>query len=656
MRIEFLNFQVDKSSGMSNQHEKLTGEIAELKKINSQLKYGIEQRDRQILDLTREIHEIKKSISWKLSWPIRIAGKPLMNLRKKIPIVQNNQPELNDYATWIKKYEKPEFIKLNIQPRISVIMPVYNPNPVLLKEAIDSVKKQEYPFWELCIADDASTDKRIIELLEDAQRKDNRIKIVYREKNGHISEASNSALQIATGEWIALMDHDDQLPVQALAFVVQAIQNNPEAAIIYSDEDKIDETGARFNPHFKSDWNPDLFFSQNYLSHLGVYRKDILDQIQGFRKGVEGSQDMDLVLRCLNHIKDHQIIHIPRILYHWRSTPNSTAGNPDSKSYTTDAGVKALRDFFNFEKSGIQVEAGYLQNTYKVDYPLPEVLPKVSLIIPTKDQKVFLENCITSILEKTSYPNFEIIVINNRSQERETLEFFDLIKNLDHRINILDFDFEFNYSSINNFGVRNSRGEIVGLVNNDVEVINEDWLTEMVRHVLRKEIGCVGAKLYYDNNQIQHAGVILGIGGVAGHSHKYMPKEDYGYFGRLMLPQNLSAVTGACMLVRKEVYQELGGLNEEDLKIAFNDVDFCLRAREKGYRNIWTPYAELYHHESISRGSDDTPEKYGRFQKEIRFMEERWGSKLRNDPYYNPNLSIITEDFSLAWPPRLDEL
>jgi O-antigen biosynthesis protein len=656
MRIEFLNFQVDKSSGMSNQHEKLTGEIAELKKINSQLKYGIEQRDRQILDLTREIHEIKKSISWKLSWPIRIAGKPLMNLRKKIPIVQNNQPELNDYATWIKKYEKPEFIKLNIQPRISVIMPVYNPNPVLLKEAIDSVKKQEYPFWELCIADDASTDKRIIELLEDAQRKDNRIKIVYREKNGHISEASNSALQIATGEWIALMDHDDQLPVQALAFVVQAIQNNPEAAIIYSDEDKIDETGARFNPHFKSDWNPDLFFSQNYLSHLGVYRKDILDQIQGFRKGVEGSQDMDLVLRCLNHIKDHQIIHIPRILYHWRSTPNSTAGNPDSKSYTTDAGVKALRDFFNFEKSGIQVEAGYLQNTYKVDYPLPEVLPKVSLIIPTKDQKVFLENCITSILEKTSYPNFEIIVINNRSQERETLEFFDLIKNLDHRINILDFDFEFNYSSINNFGVRNSRGEIVGLVNNDVEVINEDWLTEMVRHVLRKEIGCVGAKLYYDNNQIQHAGVILGIGGVAGHSHKYMPKEDYGYFGRLMLPQNLSAVTGACMFVRKEVYQELGGLNEEDLKIAFNDVDFCLRAREKGYRNIWTPYAELYHHESISRGSDDTPEKYGRFQKEIRFMEERWGSKLRNDPYYNPNLSIITEDFSLAWPPRLDEL
>lgn len=656
MPIEFLKLQGDKSLVMNSQLDKLTREIAELKKINSQLKFGIEQRDRQILDLTREIHEIKRSVSWRLSWPIRIAGKPLLNLRKKIPVVQNDEPELNDYATWIKKYEKPVFIKLDIQPRISVIMPVYNPDPNWLKEAIDSVRKQEYPFWELCIADDASTDKRIRKILEEAERKDNRIKIVYREKNGHISEASNSALQIATGEWIALMDHDDQLPVQALAFVAKAIQDNPEAAIIYSDEDKIDETGARFNPHFKSNWNPDLFFAQNYLSHLGVYRKDILDKIGGFRKGVEGSQDMDLVLRCLNHVKDHQIIHIPRILYHWRSTPNSTAGNPDSKSYTTDAGVKALRDYFNFEKSGIQVEAGYLQNTYKVDYPLPEVLPKVSLIIPTKDQKFILEKCINSILEKTTYPNFEIIVINNRSQERETFEYFDQIKNRDHRISILDFDFDFNYSSINNFGVRYSQGEIIGLINNDVEVINEDWLTEMIRHVLKKEIGCVGAKLYYDSNEIQHAGVILGIGGIAGHSHKYMPGKDYGYFSRLMLPQNLSAVTGACMLVRKEVYQELGGLNEEDLKIAFNDVDFCLRARERGYRNIWTPFAELYHHESISRGSDDTPEKYGRFQKEIRFMEERWGSKLRNDPYYNPNLSIVREDFSLAWPSRVDEL
>jgi O-antigen biosynthesis protein len=656
MPIEFLNLQGDKSSDMSSQLEKLTREIAELKKINSHLKFGIEQRDRQILDLTREIHEIKRSVSWRLSWPIRIAGKPLFNLRKKFPVVQNDEPELNDYATWIKKYEKPVFIKLDIQPRISVIMPVYNPDPNWLREAIDSVRKQEYPFWELCIADDASTDKRVKKILEEAERKDNRIKIVYRVQNGHISEASNSALQITTGEWIALMDHDDQLPVQALAFVAKAIQDNPDVAIIYSDEDKIDETGARFNPHFKSNWNPDLFFSQNYLSHLGVYRKDILDKIGGFRKGVEGSQDMDLVLRCLNHVKDHQIIHIPRILYHWRSTPNSTAGNPDSKSYTTDAGVKALRDYFNFEKSGIQVEAGYLQNTYKVDYPLPEVLPKVSLIIPTKDQKFILEKCINSILEKTTYPNFEIIVINNRSEKKETFEYFEQIKNRDHRISILDFDFDFNYSSINNFGVRNSQGEIIGLINNDVEVINEDWLTEMIRHVLRKEIGCVGAKLYYDNNQIQHAGVILGIGGIAGHSHKYMPGKDFGYFSRLMLPQNLSAVTGACMLVRKEVYQELGGLNEEDLKIAFNDVDFCLRVRERGYRNIWTPFAELYHHESISRGSDDTPEKYGRFQKEIRFMEERWGSKLRNDPYYNPNLSIVREDFSLAWPPRVDEI
>lgn len=531
---------------------------------------------------------------------------------------------------------------------ISIVLPTCNTNALFLKDCLNSVLSQSWPFWELCIADDASTSDETKTILKEYAEKDSRIKIIFREENGHISRASNSALSLATGKFVALLDHDDVLAKHALFFVVKEIQKKPETQIIYSDEDKIDERGRRHSPHFKSDWNPDLFFSQNYVSHLGVYRLDILKKIGGFRTGVEGSQDQDLLLRCLPHVKAENIRHIAHVLYHWRATKGSTALTPGEKNYTTEAGVKALHDYFvENGPHGIYVEEGMLPNTYRVRWPVPAPLPLVSLLIPTRDSKKITEQAVFSILEKTAYQNYEIIILDNGSVERDTLNWFSEIQRLDERVRVVRYDFPFNYSAINNFGVKHAKGSIIGLLNNDVEVISSGWLGSMVAHVCREDIGCVGAKLYFPDDTLQHAGVILSIGGVAGHSHKFFPKNSTGYFSRLMVDQNLSAVTGACLLVRKTVYQEVGGLDELNLKIAFNDVDFCLKVREAGYRNLWTPYAELYHHESVSRGQEDTPEKIKRFNSEVNFMKSKWGDLLNYDPYYNLNLTKNHENFSL---------
>lgn len=563
------------------------------------------------------------------------------------------------YQEWIEAVEKPSlpaaeevanFIaNVGNAPCISIVMPVYNTPETYLRACIDSVLAQSYPNWELCIADDNSSKVHVRKVLEEYQQKDTRIRVVYREQNGHISRASNSALEIATGEYVALLDHDDTLPEHALYFMAQAIHENPDAHILYSDEDKLDAKGKRFDPHFKSDWNPDLFYSQNYVSHLGVYRCDLLKRIGGFRAGVEGSQDQDLLLRCLPHVTKDQIIHIPRVLYHWRTVEGSTALASGEKSYTTEAGIKSLKDYFTAHgPQGIEVEPGLVPNTYRVIWPLPEPAPLVSLLIPTRDRKTITEVAVRSILEKTTYQNYEIIILDNGSVEKETLAWFDAIQQEDTRVKVIRYDHPFNYSAINNFGVRHAQGSLIGLINNDVEVISPEWLTEMVRHANRKEIGCVGAKLYYSNDTLQHGGVILGIGGVANHSHKHSKRNSPGYFARLIVSQNFSAVTAACLLVRREVYEQVGGLDEENLKIAFNDVDFCLKVREAGYRNLWTPYAELYHHESISRGNEDTPEKQARFRKEVEFMQSKWGDALKLDPYYSPNLTKEREDFSIG--------
>lgn len=565
-----------------------------------------------------------------------------------------------DYDDWIDSVETPSLpgeddvqaMLEDSQPRpvFSVVMPVYNAPEVYLRACIDSVLEQSYPEWELCIADDASPAAHVRRVLQEYEQKDKRIRVVYRKNNGHISAASNSALEIARGDFVVLLDHDDALARHALYFMAQAIRQNAEAAILYSDEDKIDADGRRFEPHFKSDWNPDLFFSQNYVSHLGVYKRGLVEQAGGFRIGIEGSQDQDLLLRCLPHIADSsQILHIPRILYHWRTLEGSTALASGEKSYTTDAGIQALEDYFRQQgPEGVRVEQGITANTYRIHWPIPEPKPLVSLLIPTRDRKQITELAVRSILQKTTYPNYEIIIIDNGSVEQETLDFFRDIQQEDERVRVVAYDHPFNYSAINNFGVTHAKGSIIGLVNNDVEVISPEWLTEMVSHACRKDIGCVGAKLYYSNDTLQHGGVILGLGGVAGHSHKHFPRDAAGYFCRLQLVQALSAVTAACLLIRREIYEEVQGLEEEHLKVAFNDVDFCLKVREASYRNLWTPFAELYHHESISRGHEDTPEKKMRFQKEVEYMQNRWGTALIHDPFYSPNLTKNREDFSIG--------
>lgn len=570
----------------------------------------------------------------------------------------------NNYSKWICCYDtltdeirtimRDRMDNFEHKPLISVLMPVYNPNPEWLIEAIESVRKQIYQCWELCIADDASTDERIRIILNEYASKDKRVKVVFRESNGHISAASNSALELVSGEWVALLDHDDLIAEHALFCVADTIHKNPDIRLIYSDEDKINQSGKRFDPYFKCDWNEDLFYSQNMISHLGVYRADLLKEICGFREGLEGSQDYDLALRCIERIRSSQIYHIPRVLYHWRVHDNSAAQGKDNKPYAHIAGARTLNE--HFRRQGVDAHAESLDfGMYRVRYALPEKLPMVSIIIPTRNQLSLFRRCIKSILNKTTYPNYEIIIIDNGSDDPLALQYFVQLQ-ADPRILVVRDDCAFNYSALNNAAVTSAKGDIVALLNNDIEVISPEWLSEMVSHAMRPGIGAVGARLLYPDNTLQHGGVVLGIGGAADHAHRFLPCHQYGYFGRARVIQSYSAVTGACLVIRKSIYDEVGGMNENDFQVSFGDIDFCLRVREKGYRNIWTPYAKLYHHESASRGYDNSTEKQLRAAKEASFLTQRWLALLLNDTAYSPNLSINISDFSLSWPPRVDLL
>lgn len=572
-----------------------------------------------------------------------------------------HSPSLS-YLEYVEAYDTPadrddEAIKRHIaeferNPKISILMPVFNPPLNYLKEAIASIKAQLYENWELCIADDKSTDPEISNYLRDVLASDDRIKVVFREQNGHISAASNTSLSIAQGQFSALVDQDDLIPRHALYHVALEINRYPDANIIYSDEDKIDDVGTRSDPYFKSDWNPDLFFSHNMISHLGVYRTSLLREIGGFRAGYEGSQDYDLALRCVKKSRADQIRHIPRVLYHWRVHDGSTASNPDAKGYAYQAALNALADFFG-DTPGTVVENGPAIGTYRVHHPLPAARPKISLIVPTRDGYTVLRKCIDSILDKTTYGNFEILIVDNGSRDKATISYLQRISS-NSKIKVIRYDAEFNYSAINNYAEQHASGDVLGLINDDTEVISPDWLDEMVSHALRPDVGIVGAKLLYTDRHVQHAGVILGIGGFAGHAHRLCPESHAGYAGRAILTQNLSAVTGACMLVRRDVFRFLDGLNAKDLPVAFNDIDFCLRAREAGLRVVWTPYALLYHHESHSRGDDQaTGASRSRFAREKSYMLERWKTDSMLDPYYNPNLTLERENFTLAHRPRL---
>jgi len=568
-----------------------------------------------------------------------------------------------DYQTWIKHYDtltikilrqmQQRIAQWDDPPLISIVMPTYNTAEKWLRVAIESVQQQVYPHWELCIVDDASTAAHVRPILEKYAAADNRIKLQFRTENGHISAASNTGLEMVTGELVAFLDHDDVLARQALFWVVQDSYDFPNTLLWFSDEDKIDENGVRHDPYFKSDWNHDLFLSHNLITHLAVYRQSLIERVGGFRVGFEGAQDYDFALRAVEQISPLEIRHIPRILYHWRTIEGSTAVRPEEKPYALVAAQRAIHEYLVRRGANARViDAPEIRGASRVQYLLPQHPPKVNLIIPTYNGLDLLRQCVESIFAKTDYPNYEILIIDNASDDPATLAYMQQLEKV-RPVRILDYPYPFNYADMNNMAVEQADGEIIGLLNNDLEVINPDWLTELVSHALRPDVGVVGARLWYPNDTLQHAGVVLGIGGVAGHAHKGFPRGHVGYCGRAALIQNFSAVTGACMLMRKENFLAVGGLNAQHLKIALNDVDLCLKINKLGLRVVWTPYAELYHHESASRGYEDTPEKMARYEKERLYMKSQWPHHLLLDPAYSPNLTLDTQDFVFAWPPRV---
>ncbi len=533
-----------------------------------------------------------------------------------------------------------------IKPKISIIMPVYNVDPKWLELAIKSVENQWYDNWEICIVDDCSTNKKTLNYLRNI--KNEKIKIKYLDKNSNISVASNEALTLCTGEYVGLMDNDDEITVDALYEVVKKI--NEGFTFIYSDEDKIDMNYNFCEPHFKADFSRDMLNSQNYISHFTVIKKSHLDKVKGFTVGLEGSQDYDLYLKIFDMCKDEILVsHIPKVLYHWRKIEGSTASEFSEKSFAQENGRLALENSIKRQQIKAKAYNGDSPGTYRIDYGVIGE-PLVSIVIPFKDAKDLLSLSVASILEKSTYKNFEIIGMSNNSELEET--FFEMarLEKLDKRVKFYEYNEPFNYSAINNYAVNNyTKGEYIVLLNNDIEILTENWIELMLGFAQRENTGAIGAKLYYPDDTIQHAGVIIGLGGVAGHSHKYFNKNESGYFYRPHIIQNLSAVTAACLMVSKEKYLEIEGLNEKDLKIAFNDVDFCLRLQEKGYSNVYTPYVEAYHYESVSRGLENTPAKIKRFNSEVEYIKKRHKKILKNgDPYYNVNLTLDREDFSLC--------
>lgn len=570
----------------------------------------------------------------------------------------------SDYRQWVREFDtltneqravmRCRAERFPYQPLISIIMPTYNTEMPWLVAAIESVRKQLYPNWELCIADDCSTESHVRSILERFAREDRRIKLIFRAHNGHISAASNTALMLASGEYVTFLDHDDLLAEHALFWVADAIAQRPDAQLLYSDEDKIDMSGRRVDPYFKCEWNEDLFYSHNMLCHLSVYKSRLVHEVGGLREGYDGAQDYDLALRCLERIDPCKIVHIPRVLYHWRIHAGSTSSGASAKCYALEAGQRAINEHLQRSGSRGVVEPLYDVRMYRVRYPLPELQPKVSLIIPSRNGVSFLKPCVESIHGKTTYQNYEILIVDNGSDDPGTLRYFESLK-AHERVRIIRDARPFNFPALVNAAVELATGSLIGLVNNDIEVISPEWLSEMVSHALRPEVGAVGARLWYPNGTLQHGGILLGIRGVAGHAHKYLPRHRNGYFGRARLIQSFSAMTAACLVIRKEIFTKVGGFNEA-LPSSFNDVDFCLRVREAGYRNIYTPYAELYHHESATRGTDDSPEKQAQQSQEFDYMKRFWGHLLDHDPAYSPNLTLEHQDFSLAWPPRVQML
>ena len=595
-------------------------------------------------------------------------------LRKIIRFLKGEKDlQYGDYGGWIK-YNEPKDADLKLQvkkkfpimPKISVIVPMYNTKEKFFKDLVECMLRQTYTNWELCLAD-GSPEKN--ENLKKYYEKDSRIKYNFLGENKGIAGNTNAAIEMATGEYIALLDHDDVLAEYALFEVVNYINRKPNSEFLYSDEDKIDENDNRYDAYFKPDFAPDTLRCQNYICHFSIFKKELMEKLNGFQVGYDGAQDYDIFLRMSEVTKPENITHIPKILYHWRVHSESTAKlNSNAKNYAFEAGKKAIED--HLKRVGLDgiVSEGCIEGIYRVDYKVIGN-PKVSIVIPNKDGQDILKVCIDSILEKTTYSNYEIVVVENNSESNEIFDYYkELIKNekirvvnyntgkeitkddessIEYTNNYLTLFSIFNYSAVINCGARNATGEYVIQLNNDTELITPNWLELMLGFCQRDDVGGVGVKLYFPDETIQHAGIIVGIGGIAGNRFKSIPKDGHGYFAKESMIENLSAVTAACIMTKKSAYEETGWM-DEDLAVAFNDVDFCLKIRKTGKLIVYNPFVEFWHYESKSRGQENTPAKIKRFQGEISRFEQKWGDILEvGDPYYNVNLSLDTEVYHM---------
>ena len=584
---------------------------------------------------------------------LRQHGLPAMAVRTAQKVLKRDDRPI-PYEKWLpghlaaeRELERQRGRHFENAPLFSVVVPLYKTPEVYLLQLTESVKAQTYDRWELILSDGSGADSPLAQLLEKLQDEDERIHVICSDRPLSISANTNAAVGAAGGDYLVFADHDDILTPDALYEFALALEKAPRTRLLYTDEDKMTADGHKFfQPHFKPDFNEHLLRTVNYICHLLAVHRNTALKTGLFQEAFDGAQDYDFVLRVTEALDPDQIYHVPRILYHWRAHEDSTAENPESKRYAFEAGRRALQAHYRRLGIPARVENGEYPGLYRTWY-LRDTDPLISVLIPSKDHIDDLRRCLDSLLHVNTYTNLEILILENNSESEETFRFYEDVVREDARIRILTWKDGFNFSAINNFGAAGAKGDILLLLNNDTQIISPDTLELMLGHCLQDKVGAVGARLYYEDDTVQHAGVVIGFGGIAGHCFVQQPRGTTGYMHRIICTQEYSAVTAACMMVRKEVYMEAGGLDEA-LTVAFNDIDFCLRLREQGYQIVYEPYAELYHYESKSRGLDDTPEKAARFAREIAYFEKRWKDILRDgDPYYNPNLTLESQDFSL---------
>jgi len=531
------------------------------------------------------------------------------------------------------------------KPLFSIVVPLYKTPEKYLQQLIDSIQSQTYENWELCLSDGSGAPSPLESYLGKLEQREKRVKVIRHETPLKISDNTNAAIQRASGDYIVFADHDDLLTEDALYECALALKKHPQTELIYSDEDKISMNGKRyFEPHFKSDYNPDLLCSMNYFCHLVVVKRTLLEKTGLLDAAFDGAQDYDFVLRCTEHTRN--IHHIPKVLYHWRAHENSTAENPESKRYAFEAGKRAVEAHYARRNLPAKVEMGEYPGLYRTVWQWQEQ-PLISILIPNKDHTEDLQKCIQSIEKYSTYRNYEYIIIENNSELPENFAYYKKLEEENEKAHVVCWEGGFNFSAINNFGAEYANGEYLLFLNNDTEMINPDCLWQLLGYCMREDVGVVGARLYYEDNTIQHAGVVIGFGGIAGHTFIGFDRQANGYFSRIICAQDYSAVTAACMMTKKSVFLQAGGMTEE-LVVAFNDIDYCMKVQELGKLVVYNPYAQLYHYESKSRGLEDSPEKQERYYKEMKYFVTKWKEYMdQGDPYYNPNLTLSKADFSL---------